>query len=925
MRRGSSRAAPTSASALAAYLPSPYTEQDARDYLARVRLGHAEGKQVQWAAADPDSDVMLANVGLPRLHRTSAEMGYWSHPDARGRGVMTEAVSLALGFVFADTAEGGLGMHRAFIKVAAGNEASQHVARANGFTEFGRERLSEETGDGSSATWCASTCSAMSGKRVGRDLPRRRTRSVRRQVTLRAHRQYDVDGIVEQCNDPEMQKFTSMPVPYSREDAKEFFAGRADPWENDTVWAFAIEADGGAGVGRFAGSINVRNSGSGWGEIGFGAHPGVRGRGVMTTAVRLIIDWAFKDQGLQAISWQAYEGNAASLKVAWKNGFTFEGTTRARLSRRGEPKNAWRASLLATDSREPKTRWLDPVILEDDKVRLRAVRGDDERRFLETSNDAESMVWLATIPFARDPAGFRRHLASRAVGCASGAVVEWAIADPAEDDYVGTVKLFGLNGLDYKSAEVGYRTHPDARGQRLVEGGADAGARHAFTPQDDGGLGLRRVSLGAGDRQLESLGVARALGFTETGRDRQNYDLEDGSDRRPGALRPARSRVRSPSSGRHEVGHSQRTVGHFGRTGVTARWAAPGRVNLIGEHVDYQDGLVLPFALPWSTVASVSVRPGDTVAVRSRGDAVEFHVATQPGDVEGWAAYVAGVVWALAETGAALPGLQIDIDSDVPVGAGLSSSAALECAVAAAITDELDLGLTAARMATLARRAENEYVGVPTGPMDQLASMLCTDGHALLLDCRDLTTRQVPLDVTSHGLRLLVIDTHAHHALVGGEYADRRHDCEAAAQALSLDSLRSATLDQVTGLTDESLRRRAHHVVSEIARVRLVAEILDAGRPGDIGAYLTASHESLRDDFEVSCDELDVAVDAAVDAGALGARMTGGGFGGCAVALARASEVEAVEGRVQAAYGERGWAPADVSVVQPSPGAHRLA
>ncbi len=358
---------------------------------------------------------------------------------------------------------------------------------------------------------------------------------------------------------------------------------------------------------------------------------------------------------------------------------------------------------------------------------------------------------------------------------------------------------------------------------------------------------------------------------------------------------------------------------------MTARWAAPGRVNLIGEHVDYQDGLVLPFALPWVTVATVSVRPGDTVAVRSRGDAVEFHVATQPGDVEGWAAYVAGVVWALAETGAALPGLQIDSDSDVPVGAGLSSSAALECAVAAAIADELDLGLTAPRLATLARRAENEYVGVPTGPMDQLASMLCTDGHALLLDCRDLTTRQVPFDVSSHGLRLMVVDTHAHHALVAGEYAARRHDCEAAASALTLDSLRSATLDQVAGLSDETLRRRAHHVVSEIARVSEVAEILDAGRPGDIGAFLTASHESLRDDFEVSCDELDVAVDAAVAAGALGARMTGGGFGGCAVVLARVSDVEAVETRVQAAYRDRAWAPADVSVVQPSRGAHRIA
>ncbi len=348
------------------------------------------------------------------------------------------------------------------------------------------------------------------------------------QVTLRAHRQDDLDGIVEQCNDPDMQLFTAIPVPYSREDAKGFLAGRKEPWENDEVWAFAIEAVGGAGASRFAGSINVRNSGSGWGEIGFGAHPGVCGRGVMTTAVRLITDWAFKDQGLKAISWEAYEGNAASLKVAWKNGFTFEGTTRARLSRRGEPMNAWRASLLATDSREPKTRWLDPVVLEDDKVRLRPVRIDDEQGFLETSNDAESMVWLATIPFARDPAAFRRHLASRAVGCATGAAVEWTIADLSDDRYLGTLNLFGLTGLDYNSAEVGYRTHPDARGRGYLKAGLVLALRHAFTPQDDGGLGLGRVSLGAGDGNLASLGVARSLGFTETGRDRQNYDLEDG-------------------------------------------------------------------------------------------------------------------------------------------------------------------------------------------------------------------------------------------------------------------------------------------------------------------------------------------------------------------------------------------------------------
>lgn len=357
---------------------------------------------------------------------------------------------------------------------------------------------------------------------------------------------------------------------------------------------------------------------------------------------------------------------------------------------------------------------------------------------------------------------------------------------------------------------------------------------------------------------------------------------------------------------------------------MTARWAAPGRVNLIGEHVDYQDGLVLPFALPFVTTATVESQPGGDVVVTSRGETAGFQVETQPGEIEGWAAYVAGVVWAIREAGESIPGLRVGVHSDVPVGAGLSSSAALECAVAAAINDELLLGLTPQQLAALARRAENTYVGAPTGPMDQLASMLSKPQHALLLDCRDLSARDIPLDLASAGLDLLVVDTHATHQLRDSEYADRRQSCEDAAAALGLPSLRDATPEQTAGLANPTLRRRAHHVASEIARVRDVVAVLDAGRPEDIGAYLTASHESLREDFEVSCAELDVAVDAALSAGALGARMTGGGFGGSAIALVRAEDVEAVTDRVQASYARRGWQPADVFAVEPSRGAHRV-
>lgn len=357
---------------------------------------------------------------------------------------------------------------------------------------------------------------------------------------------------------------------------------------------------------------------------------------------------------------------------------------------------------------------------------------------------------------------------------------------------------------------------------------------------------------------------------------------------------------------------------------MTVRWAAPGRVNLIGEHVDYQDGLVLPFALPQRITATVERRSGDQVVVRSLGQERSFSVASSPGDVEGWAAYVAGVVWALRAEGAEVPGLSIDLDSDVPVGAGLSSSAAVECAVAAALDDELGLGHPPTVLATIARRAENDYVGAPTGAMDQMASMLGESGHALLLDCRDLSTRQVSFDLSAAGLTLLVIDTHAEHSHIGSAYADRRSDCEVAAAELGVSTLREAELADLPRVTDAVRRRRAHHVVSEIARVQEVAGILDAGRPADIGAQLSASHQSLRDDFEVSCDELDEAVDAALAAGALGARMTGGGFGGCAIALVRDADVIALRQRVEAAYDRRGWRAPDIFEASPSRGAHRV-
>jgi galactokinase len=340
-------------------------------------------------------------------------------------------------------------------------------------------------------------------------------------------------------------------------------------------------------------------------------------------------------------------------------------------------------------------------------------------------------------------------------------------------------------------------------------------------------------------------------------------------------------------------------------------WAAPGRLNLIGEHVDYAGGLCLPLALPQHTVVAAATRDDGRLRLRS------WHRAAQPWDgpldtvgpahPPGWAAYPAGVVWALGHPAG---GLDLLVGDSVPPGAGLASSAALECAVALAIDELCGLGLGAttagrARLAAACRRAENEIVGAPTGGMDQLASLCCTAGHALLLDCRDQTMRQLPLDVPAAGLRLLVVDTGAPHQIVDSQYADRRRSAELAAAALGVASLREASPHRVEQLTDGVLRRRARHVVSEIARVQAVVALLESGRIGDIGPMLYASHASLRDDLEVSTPELDRIVDAARAAGALGARMTGGGFGGSAVILAE----KGAAGAVIRACGAREWRP----------------
>ncbi len=364
-----------------------------------------------------------------------------------------------------------------------------------------------------------------------------------------------------------------------------------------------------------------------------------------------------------------------------------------------------------------------------------------------------------------------------------------------------------------------------------------------------------------------------------------------------------------------------------GRAPVAA-WSAPGRVNLVGEHTDYNDGFVLPFALPQRAVVAAAPASGSrtTVASAQQPDPAVFCAATVgPGDVAGWAGYVAGMFWAFRAAGYRVPELDLVLDSDVPVGAGLSSSAALECAVGVAIADlgRSDIGPTP--MAVLARRAENDFVGAPTGGMDQMAAMHGRPERLVFLDTRDDTIELVPFPLAEHGLTLLVIDTRAPHAHADGRYGERRADCAAAAAALGVPALRDATPDAVAALGEDRIRRRARHVVTENDRVRDVVALLSGGAdPRAIGPALDASHASMRDDFEITVPHVDVAAEMARKAGAHGARMTGGGFGGCVIALCDDADVAAVRGAVEEAYAERDWAAPATFTATPSRGASRL-
>ena len=355
--------------------------------------------------------------------------------------------------------------------------------------------------------------------------------------------------------------------------------------------------------------------------------------------------------------------------------------------------------------------------------------------------------------------------------------------------------------------------------------------------------------------------------------------------------------------------------------------AAPGRVNLIGEHIDYSEGFVLPFAIKDRTMVAARKRDDSTVRIASaqrRSKIVTVDISeVKPGLKGEWERYALGVLWSMGVKS----GVDLLIDGHVPLGAGLSSSAALECSVATAMNHLFDMGFNLEELARLTQKAENQYVGVPCGIMDQSVSLMASRGFALLLYCRDLSTRNIPFDVASHGLELLIIDTQAHHALTDGGYAERRASCEAVAAKLSVKSMRELTmaqLDSGRATLSETEYIRARHAITEMKRVLDCVDALGSGDFVKVGQLINESHRSLRDDYTVSCPELDTAVEASLVAGALGSRMVGGGFGGSAIALIEVAKTSQTISAIEKAFADKKFKAPRFFTSLPSQGAELI-
>lgn len=348
-------------------------------------------------------------------------------------------------------------------------------------------------------------------------------------------------------------------------------------------------------------------------------------------------------------------------------------------------------------------------------------------------------------------------------------------------------------------------------------------------------------------------------------------------------------------------------------------------MNLIGDHTDYSGGLALPIAIDKGITIKARLRDDDRTHVWSMGQTADFdRLGREP--VSGWLAYIAGVAWALNERGISAPALDIVIESDIPIGAGLSSSAALTCGVALAMTSFAGYPATPTEIALLGAKAENDYVGAPTGLLDQFSVCFAQDNHALLLDFGTPEPHVTPVEArwAEAGLTLAVIDTASRHNHATGGYGTRRTEVESAAAAVGVEQLSAVSLDQLVSLTDPVLKARAQHVFTENARVRGAVKALREQRWDVFGTMLTASHTSLSEDFQVSCPELDLAVESALTRGALGARMTGGGFGGCAIALIEPERVDELRSMLESQFADRDWPQPHIFVTPPTSGAHEL-
>ena len=358
-------------------------------------------------------------------------------------------------------------------------------------------------------------------------------------------------------------------------------------------------------------------------------------------------------------------------------------------------------------------------------------------------------------------------------------------------------------------------------------------------------------------------------------------------------------------------------------------WSAPGRVNLIGEHTDYNEGFVLPFAIDRRTYAAVGLRSDQLARIASSfaGEVIEFEISKiSKGSVAGWSAYPLGVAWALMQSGATSKGFDLYVESNVPVGAGLSSSAAIECSVALALNDLWGAGLSKNVLAKVGQKAENEIVGAPTGIMDQTASLLGQADHAVFLDCRTLDAKATALSLEENGLEIWVMDTGVAHRLTDGGYAARRASCEKASELLGVSSLRDVTVESLEAskhLLDDVVYKRAKHVVTENERVQQTVKLLAESGPRSIGQLMIDSHSSMRDDFQISITELDVAVETALSEGAIGARMTGGGFGGAAIALIESQRAASLTKAVIEKFQQEGFEKPEIFKVIPDAGAKR--